>query len=156
MVFIYWGWDTTTSINEETDEPGRIPGIAGVISTFILLGTYFFVTLSVQSYAGVGSHTPLGLANSAHANDVLSVLGSSVFGPSVIGTILTKLLLVDDPDLRRGHDPDDDPAERAHDALDVVPQGAAGVFRPGAPALQDADHLDDHRSRSPRSSSTWR
>ena len=30
MVFIYWGWDTTISINEETDEPGRIPGIAGV------------------------------------------------------------------------------------------------------------------------------
>ncbi len=94
MVFIYWGWDTTTSINEETDDPSRIPGLAGVISTIILLGTYFFVTMSVQSYAGVSSHTPLGLANSAHANDVLSVLGSSVFGPSVVGTILTKLLLV--------------------------------------------------------------
>ena len=93
MVFIYWGWDTTTSINEETDEPGRIPGIAGVISTFILLGTYFFLTLSVQSYAGVGTHA-LGLANTAHENDVLSVLGSSVFGTSLIGNVLHKLLLL--------------------------------------------------------------
>ncbi len=94
MVFIYWGWDTTTSINEETSEPGRIPGTAGVISTFILLGTYFFLTLSIQSYAGVASNTPLGLANSAHSSDVLSVLGSSVFGGGVVGTILTKLLLL--------------------------------------------------------------
>jgi amino acid transporter len=93
MVFIYWGWDTTTSINEETSEPGRIPGIAGVISTFILLGTYFLLTLSVQSYAGVSAHTPLGLANPANSNDVLSVLGTSVFGTGVVGTVLTKLLL---------------------------------------------------------------
>ena len=38
MVFIYWGWDTTTSVNEESEDPGRIPGTAGVISTFLLLG----------------------------------------------------------------------------------------------------------------------
>ena len=93
MVFIYWGWDTTTSINEETSEPGRIPGIAGVLSTFILLGTYFLLTLSVQSYAGVSEHTALGLANPANSNDVLSVLGTSVFGTGVVGTVLTKLLL---------------------------------------------------------------
>jgi amino acid transporter len=92
MVFIYWGWDTTTSLNEETEDPGRTPGIAGVISTFILLGTYFFVTFSVQSYAGVGT-SHLGLSNPRNENDVLSVLGSSVFGSSVIGDILTKLLL---------------------------------------------------------------
>jgi amino acid transporter len=93
MVFIYWGWDTTTSINEETSEPGRIPGIAGVISTFILLGTYLLLTVSIQSYAGVGT-IGLGLNNTSHQNDVLSVLGSSVFGGGVVGTILTKLLLL--------------------------------------------------------------
>jgi amino acid transporter len=37
MVFIYWGWDTTTSVNEESAEPAKIPGNAGVISTFLLL-----------------------------------------------------------------------------------------------------------------------
>lgn len=94
MVFIYWGWDTTTSINEETEDPSRVPGTAGVISTFILLGTYFFLTMSVQSYAGVSSRTPLGLANTAHENDVLSVLGHSVFGTSAIGWIMTHLLLL--------------------------------------------------------------
>jgi amino acid transporter len=93
MVFIYWGWDTTTSINEETTDPGRIPGIAGVISTFILLGTYLLLTISIQSYAGVGS-TGLGLNNAGNQNDVLSVLGSSVFGGGAVGWVLTKLLLL--------------------------------------------------------------
>ena len=38
-VFIYWGWDTAVSVNEETADPGKTPGRAAVISTFLLLGT---------------------------------------------------------------------------------------------------------------------
>jgi amino acid transporter len=93
MVFIYWGWDTTTSINEETADPGRIPGIAGVISTFILLATYLFVTFSVQAYAGIGTHN-IGLGNPHNVNDVLSVMGKSVFGGGVLGSIGLKLLIL--------------------------------------------------------------
>jgi amino acid transporter len=92
MVFMYWGWDTTTSINEETEDPASTPGKAGVLSTFLLLGTYLLVTLSVQSFAGVGSHG-VGLGNTAHQNDVLSVMGSAVFGTGAVGQICTKLLL---------------------------------------------------------------
>jgi amino acid transporter len=92
MVFIYWGWDTTTSINEETDEPGRIPGSAGVISTFLLLGTYVLVVIAVQAFAGVGTHG-IGLDNPAHINDVLSGLGGAIFGSSTVGSILSHLLL---------------------------------------------------------------
>jgi hypothetical protein len=92
MVFIYWGWDTTTSINEETDEPGRIPGSAGVYSTFLLLGTYILVVVAVQAFAGIGTHG-IGLGNPAHINDVLSTLGSSIFGSSTVGSILSHLLL---------------------------------------------------------------
>ena len=32
-VFIYWGWDTTATVNEETEDPGEAPGRATVIST---------------------------------------------------------------------------------------------------------------------------
>lgn len=33
MVFIYWGWDSTVSVNEETADKERTPGRAAVIST---------------------------------------------------------------------------------------------------------------------------
>ena len=39
-VFIYWGWDTTVTVNEETRDASRTPGIAAVVSTLMLLGTY--------------------------------------------------------------------------------------------------------------------
>ncbi len=93
MVFIYWGWTTTVSLNEETDEPSRIPGTAGVLSTVILLVTYLMVTLSVQSFAGIGTHG-IGLGNPAHEGDVLSVLGGAIFGSSGIGEVLSRLLIL--------------------------------------------------------------
>jgi amino acid transporter len=93
MVFVYWGWDTTVSVNEETADSGRIPGTAGVLSTVILLGTYFMVILSVQLFAGFGS-TGIGLDNSTNQNDVLSPLGSAIFGTGVLGTVLARLLIL--------------------------------------------------------------
>src|SRR5690349_3338117 len=35
-VFISWGWDTAASVNEESEQYNTAPGLAGVISTFIL------------------------------------------------------------------------------------------------------------------------
>ena len=93
MVFVYWGWDTTVSVNEETADADRIPGTAGVLSTVILLVTYFMVILSVQLFAGFGSG-PVGLGNSNNVNDVLSPLGSAIFGSSALGTVLARLLLL--------------------------------------------------------------
>jgi amino acid transporter len=93
MVFIYWGWDTTVSVNEETEDPDRIPGTAGVLSTVILLVTYFLVILSVQLFAGFGT-TGIGLDNTNNTNDVLSPLGKAIFGSSAIGSVLAHLLLL--------------------------------------------------------------
>jgi amino acid transporter len=93
MLFIYWGWDTAVSVNEETKERDKIPGRAAVTSTVILLATYALVILSTQSYAGIGT-SGIGLSNPNHNGDVLSILGSSIFGTSGFGTFLTKLLVL--------------------------------------------------------------
>jgi amino acid transporter len=93
MVFIYWGWDTAVSINEETKDKNKTPGRAAILSTFILLVTYALVIFSMQSYAGIGT-TGNGLGNTNNAGDVLSVQGGSVFGTSGIGSVLTHLLLL--------------------------------------------------------------
>jgi amino acid transporter len=93
MLFIYWGWDTAVSVNEETKDKARTPGRAAIISTVILLVTYFIVIFSVQSFAGIGSKG-IGLANSAHEFDTLSVLGGSIFGTSGFGSFVARLLFL--------------------------------------------------------------
>ncbi len=93
MVFIYWGWDTTVSVNEETADPEKTPGRAAVLSTLVLLATYALVVLSVQSFAGVGTKG-IGLGNTANQGDVLSVLGHAIFGTSGFGSVLSHLLLL--------------------------------------------------------------
>jgi amino acid transporter len=93
MLFIYWGWDTAVSVNEETKDKARTPGRAAIISTVILLVTYVVVILAVQSFAGIGSNG-IGLTNSNHEFDVLSVLGGSVFGTTGFGSVLARLLFL--------------------------------------------------------------
>ena len=93
MLFIYWGWDSSVAVNEETSNPTRTPGRAAVISTVVLLVTYVLVTLAAQSYAGIGT-TGIGLGNADNQGDVLSVLGSSVFGTSGLGSVLSHLLIL--------------------------------------------------------------
>lgn len=81
-VFIYWGWDTTATVNEETEDPGEAPGRATVWSTLILLGIYIVVAVAAQAYAGVDNLVK-------NQEDVLSSLGTEVFGSP-----LDKLLII--------------------------------------------------------------
>jgi amino acid transporter len=81
-VFIYWGWDTTATVNEETEDPTEAPGKATVISTLILLGIYVVVAYAAQAYAGVDNLI-------THQEDVLSSLGTEVFGSP-----LDKILII--------------------------------------------------------------
>src|SRR6516225_1289129 len=93
MVFIYWGWDTAVSVNEETKDRNRTPGLAAILSTFILLLTYALVVTSMQAFAGVGT-TGNGLGNVNNAGDVLSIQGSAVFGTTGFGPVFCHLLLL--------------------------------------------------------------
>ncbi len=93
MLFIYWGWDTAVSVNEETKDKAKTPGRAAIISTVILLFTYVIVIFGIQSFAGIGTKG-VGLANQAHEFDVLSVAGTAIFGAGGFGTFLSRLLIL--------------------------------------------------------------
>ena len=93
MLFIYWGWDTAVAVNEETADRNRTPGRAAVISTLVLLVTYGITIFAAQSFAGV-SDKGTGLANPDNAGDVLSVLGTGVFGAHGFGLFLARLLVL--------------------------------------------------------------
>jgi amino acid transporter len=81
-VFVYWGWDSGVSVNEETENSGSAPGRAAIISTFVLVGIYLLVTTAAQAFGGTAS-----LVN--HQFDVLSPLGRGV-----LGSPLDKLLII--------------------------------------------------------------
>jgi amino acid transporter len=80
-------------VNEETADKSRTPGRGGIISTVLLLVTYVIVIISMQAFAGIG-HSGVGLTNSAHQFDVLSVTGSAIFGTSGLGTVMSRLLIL--------------------------------------------------------------
>jgi amino acid transporter len=81
-LFIYWGWDTAVSVNEESADSRRAPGVAAVLSTVILVAIYLVVAIAAQAFAG-----PQALVD--NADDVLSVLGREV-----LGTPWDKLLII--------------------------------------------------------------
>jgi amino acid transporter len=81
-VFIYWGWDSGVTVNEETKDPGTAPGRAAVVSTFVLVGIYVLVAVAATAFAGP---------------DLLAKNSSDVFAPigkAVLGSGLDKLLII--------------------------------------------------------------
>jgi amino acid transporter len=90
-IFIYWGWDTAVACNEESDDPGRTPGRAAVISTMLLLVTYALVAVAAVAFAGVGDEG-IGLGNPENAADVFKAIGHELFGQSFLGHLAVLLL----------------------------------------------------------------
>lgn len=81
-VFIYWGWDSAVTVNEETEDPTEGPGKSAVVSTLILLGIYVIVSIAAQAVHGEGFLRE-------NKDDVLSALGLDVFGSP-----LDKILII--------------------------------------------------------------
>jgi amino acid transporter len=81
-IFIYWGWDSTVTVNEETEDSSRTPGKAAIMATVLLLLIYVVVAIAAQAYGGV---EPLV----KNQDDVLSFLGGEVFGSP-----LDKILII--------------------------------------------------------------
>ena len=51
-VFLYWGWDSGVSVNEETENSDTAPGKAALVSNLVLIATFLLVAVAAQTYAG--------------------------------------------------------------------------------------------------------
>jgi len=80
-IFIYWGWDSGVAVNEESENPAEGPGRAAVLSTVLLVLIYLLVTVAAQADHGTAFLK-------ANQNDVLSPLGTRVFGSGVLQKFL--------------------------------------------------------------------
>jgi amino acid transporter len=75
-VFLYWGWDTGVSVNEESENAASGPGRSAMTSTIVLIGIFLLVSVAAQAYAGTGY-----LGNSKNAADIFSAgLARNVLG----------------------------------------------------------------------------
>jgi amino acid transporter len=81
-IFIYWGWDTGVSVNEETEDATDSPGKSALISNVVLIAIYLLVTTAVQAYGGLHSLI-------ANGSDVFAPLGKGVLGSG-----LDKILII--------------------------------------------------------------
>jgi len=78
-IFAFWGWDTCLTLGEESKDPTKVPGRAGLLCVLSILMTYLLVASAVMMYAGVGD-TDLGLGNEENADNVFGALADPVMG----------------------------------------------------------------------------
>ena len=72
-MFIYWGWDSTVTVNEETEDSTETPGKAALWATVILVLLYVVDSVAAQAYHGASF-----LSN--NSDDVFKALGGDVLG----------------------------------------------------------------------------
>ena len=82
-VFLYWGWDSGVSVNEETVDGANAPGKAAVLSTVLLLLIYVMVTAAAQSFGGAEALTK-------NPDDIFT----TGLGNAVLGNGWDKLLII--------------------------------------------------------------
>jgi amino acid transporter len=83
-VFIYWGWESAVNLTEESEDSASAPGLAGLLSTVILVVTYVAVAVAI---VGIG-----GLAAAEEFADDPGILGAvakEVLGPLAFLVVLS-------------------------------------------------------------------
>jgi amino acid transporter len=83
-VFIYWGWDSAVSVNEETENPSESPGRSAVVSTILLVGIYVLVATAAIAFAGT--------EKLADQDDALAILGTDVLGGTFDSLLIIAVL----------------------------------------------------------------
>jgi amino acid transporter len=86
-VFIYWGWESALNLSEETEDSSRAPGLAGISSTVILLGTYVLVGITVIAVGG-----PDKVDNFSDNPGILGAIADDVLGP--LAFVVTLAIIV--------------------------------------------------------------
>ncbi len=81
-IFIFWGWDTCLTLNEETAGDEKTPGRAALLCVVTILSCYLLVAIAAQMFAGVGTEG-VGLGNPETADNVFAALAGPVLGGTV-------------------------------------------------------------------------
>jgi amino acid transporter len=89
-VFIYWGWESSVNLTEETGGSPGSAGRAAVTATGLLVVTYLVTTIAVIAY--LGPRATAGFEDEAIlATTATAVLGSPLDKLVVLGVVLSAL-----------------------------------------------------------------
>ncbi|WP_115685620.1 APC family permease [Corynebacterium senegalense] len=82
-IFMFWGWDVTLTMNEETKDSERTPGRAATITVLVIIALYILTAVSIVVWAGTGE-TGLGAGNPDNQESIFAALSYPVLGPIAI------------------------------------------------------------------------
>lgn len=78
-IFMFWGWDVTLTMNEETKDPEKTPGQAATLTVFTIIVLYLLTAVAVITWAGTGD-TGLGAGNPENQESIFAALAEPVMG----------------------------------------------------------------------------
>jgi amino acid transporter len=79
-IFIFWGWDVTLTMNEETKDPEKTPGRAATITVITIVSLYLLLAVSMIMFAGIGDGE-FGLGNPDIQDNAFFALAGPILGP---------------------------------------------------------------------------
>ncbi|WP_344295091.1 APC family permease [Agromyces neolithicus] len=82
-IFIFWGWDVTLTMNEETRGSEKTPGRAATITVVTIVVLYLLIAVALIAYAGVGTGE-FGLGNPDIQDNVFFHLAGPILGPLAV------------------------------------------------------------------------
>lgn len=82
-IFMFWGWDVTLTMNEETKDPEKTPGRAATFTILIIITFYILTAVAVIAWAGTGTEG-LGAGNPDNQESIFAALANPVLGPMAI------------------------------------------------------------------------
>ena len=79
-LFIFWGFDASLAMSEESEGNSAQAGRTGVVAMLIILGTYVIFTVAALAFAGIDESDPLSLTHEDNIDDVFLTMATEAVG----------------------------------------------------------------------------
>jgi amino acid transporter len=90
-VFIFWGFDASLSMNEETSGTVEQSGRSGVTAILITVATYVIFAVAALAFAGVDEADAYSLTHEGNIEDVFTTLATEAIGSQ--GAVIAALIV---------------------------------------------------------------
>ncbi|SEM92308.1 APC family permease [Nitrosomonas marina] len=81
-LFIFWGFDASLAMSEETDGSPEQAGRSGVIAMSITIFTYVVFSIAALSYAGIDTNDESSLTHANNIDSSITTLATNIIGPN--------------------------------------------------------------------------